>query len=111
MGKEDWRRQALEITSQVLSGQLDVLDGARRLAFYKFRFALSDSMVPDDDFNLFDTVADEIEELPFGSEKQFWNPAVLVEKEKEIVELRNFYNVPVLLSCQRLAKRLAEKQE
>ncbi len=61
----------------------------------------------DDDFRIFIGIESETDHLPVGDERQYWNAAVLSEKDKEIAEYEDKKMKVVIESCKKLIDRFA----
>jgi hypothetical protein len=81
------RKKALAIVREILSGQKDVLLGARELGSLRY-----DVGVPEDDpdFLCFLAIDSETDALPLGAVRSKWDPEALAEKDLEIDRARQW---------------------
>jgi hypothetical protein len=97
--------EAVQIAQTVIAGELGLLEGARNLA------DLGPVLVPeasaDPDFSVLVAVASEVDDLPLGPTRALWDPAVLVEKDREISEYESRVRDVVLEACHSIRRRYA----
>ena len=75
------RREAVEIASGIVSGDVPMLEGRHALAGLRWLVELDDR---DPDFFTFAIISSEIDQLPVGSVRQHWAPDALDRLEPEI---------------------------
>jgi hypothetical protein len=81
------RRRALSIARQILSGEEDVLLGARELSALRFAVGLPED---DPDFLRFVGIDSETDALPLGTVRSLWSREALEEKAAEIDRARRW---------------------
>jgi hypothetical protein len=81
------RQQAVDISSQVLAGQLDHILGARQLVGLRFSVNVPDD---DPDFLAFVAIDSETDVLPFGVVRERWDRSALASLEPELARARDW---------------------
>lgn len=71
---------AKKIATQALNSEVHLLLACQKIA----REAAKVRSLPREITVVFDAIASETDELPLGEERQYWEPAALMEKDKEI---------------------------
>ena len=83
--KESPLGQAKAVAQEMAAGRLGLIEGVRRLV--DLRHALFHHGADDADFQVIMDFDRETVELPVGAARQYWAPAVLAEKDREIAAL------------------------
>ena len=96
------RRKVAKLASDVLEGDLSILEAAIEIA--KFRFEL-DVDENDKDLLVFIGIESEIDHLPIGPERKYWNEDALKEKERQIKECETWAKEFGLKACKSLLDR------
>jgi hypothetical protein len=81
------RQQAVDISSEVLAGQLDYILGARQLVDLRFFVDVPEN---DPDFLVFVAIDSETDALPVGRVREQWAPSALVSLEPELARARDW---------------------
>ena len=97
------QRDVLEICQSVIKGSTGVIDASRKLRNLHYQMFQN----VDDDFRIFIGIESETDHLPVGDERQYWDVAVLSEKDKEIAEYEDKVIKVVVESCKKLIDRFA----
>jgi hypothetical protein len=85
----------------MLSGEIPLLEGARRITVLRF-----DVGAPDDPiFYTMRGVESETDHLPIGSERAHWDDSALVEKDAEIARYVAAMREEILKSARELLDR------
>ena len=81
------RRKAAATARDILSGQMDILEGARLLSSLR-----SDVDIPDDDpdFETFVLIDSETDNLPVGGVRELWSTSARDSLESEIGNARKW---------------------
>jgi len=87
----------------VIDGDVGVIAASRKLRDLHYQMFQN----VDDDFRIFIGIESETDHLPVGDERQYWNAAVLSEKDKEIAEYEDNKMKVVIESCKELIDRFA----
>ncbi|MGD9588031.1 MAG: hypothetical protein AB7Q37_06925 [Pyrinomonadaceae bacterium] len=95
------REELLSIARGVLSGEVGVIFGSRKIQ--SFRFDLADGMDPD--FLFFVGVDSVTDHLPVDEERRNWGEEALARKGVEIAEAEAFWRTDVFDACRRLIER------
>jgi hypothetical protein len=95
------QKEIVEICDAVIHGNAGVIFASRKLR--DLHYQMFDNV--DDDFRIFIGIESETDELPIGDERQYWDAAVLTEKDKEIAEYEKKAEKDVIESCRRLIDR------
>jgi Protein of unknown function (DUF2489) len=101
---ESSKAQLVSVARAMLEGQLDLIDGVRRLT--KLRLDM-----PDPEWDAFDGirgVESETDDLPIGEERAFWNTKALAEKDADRQEYVEKVRRAVLEACARIVDRFGE---
>ena len=90
--------RARELARGTLAGELDPLLACRDLAALRTRLA----GVPEGAMDTFIAVASEVDDLPIGSDRQYWAPAALSAKDAEAADYRTRVKDVVLAAMKEL---------
>lgn len=96
------RRRVVELARQILSNQIDILDGCCKIAALRWQLEVPDG---DDDLMAFMLVDTETDNLPVGDEAQNWADEALALKEPELREARDWALNIVRQPCKNLLIR------
>ena len=99
------RRRVAELARQILSGELDVLDGSSRIASLRGEIEID---LNDDDIMTFVGVMSETDHLPVGAEAQNWSHEALARKEPDVRRARAWATDIVRQPCANLVSRFAD---
>jgi hypothetical protein len=93
--------QIVAAARAVLSGELGIIAGARRLC------GLGHEIGADRDahFTFFVGLESETDHLPVGEVRQHWNAEALREKDAEIMRVESFYRERALEICRQLIQK------
>ncbi|MEQ8035955.1 hypothetical protein [Xanthomonas sp. WHRI 6106] len=96
------RRQAFEIASGILSGEVPILEGCHSLAGLRREVEVEDL---DPDFLTFGMISSEIDALPIGSIRARWAPEALAELEPDMQSAIAWATLQALPACDSLVRR------
>lgn len=99
----DARREVVESATAILDGRLGVLEGCKQLSTIGLRL-LTDRF-DDADFSLFDAIASESDNLPTGSERQYWSAEELAQADREIARYEAVVRDDVHAVCRNVLVR------
>jgi hypothetical protein len=98
-------KAAIELAQSILSGELSLIPGSRRLA------ALAHDLVPDwrvdEDFVVFEALSSESDHLPTGAERQYWSRSALAREDQNIAHLEAHWCDRVRRACHHVIERLS----
>ena len=94
--------QILSLAQQFLGGQLGVIAASRKLSPLRneVEARLPEVLV------VFAGIDSETDALPMGDVRQYWSPEALERKDREIIEVENFYRQPATEAATRLLQLL-----
>jgi hypothetical protein len=95
-------KRVRELAKRTLAGELDLLVACREIA--DLRIVLG--TVPESVMDIFVAVASEVDDLPIGSDRQSWAPAVLKAKDVEAGNYRARVKDVVLAAMKELVDAL-----
>ena len=98
------RRRVAELARQILAGEIDVLDGSRKIAELQNKLEVDDS---DQDLMAFVLVESETDNLPIGTEALNWSIEALARKEPELKRAREWAIQTVKANCESLVARFS----
>jgi hypothetical protein len=78
--------KALEVARQLMTGEIDVIQGARTLS--ALRFELGDDLA--DIFSTFTLIDSETDHLPIGEVRQYWAAEALIHKTPRLPKASGF---------------------
>jgi len=99
------RRRVAELAQQILSGELDVLDGSSQIAGLRGEIEID---LHDDDIMAFVFVDSETDHLPIGPEAQNWSDEALARKESDLRRAREWAINTVRAECVNLVSRFGD---
>ena len=99
------RRCVAELARQILSGQIDVLDGSSQITRLRAEIEID---LDDDDMMAFVLVESETDHLPIGVEAQNWSDEALVRKEPDLRRARAWATDVVREPCANLVSRFGD---
>jgi hypothetical protein len=106
MSHEDYvhsqQAKVVDIASKMIDGQIGIIDGSRQLS--RLRNSVSD-LDFDEDFMVFVAIDSETDDLPVGSERQYWADSALAMKDQEIKDAELSFREQALTGCKRLIER------
>ncbi len=97
------QRQVVALAQAILDGQEPLVPNAQRMTKLLYWLGLEPST--DEDITDFRLIVSETDALPLGSERQYWEPAALAEKDREIVQAEAWARKFGLDTCRRLVQR------
>ncbi len=103
MKNDDCRRKALFLASAVLAGTIGVVEGCKRLS--SLAFDLVPDWTQDEDFVVFGGVDSEADDLPTGSERQYWSKEALLREDEKIRDYESRIRDMVRLACSNVIRR------
>ncbi len=94
--------QILSLAKQFLGGQLGVIAASRKLSplRHEVEAELAEVLV------VFTGIDSETDTLPIGDVREHWSPEALERKDREIIEVENFYRQPATEAATRLLQLL-----
>lgn len=95
----------IEIARRILSGEVDIVGGARDLARVSHQLGADH----DPDFVFFIGLDSETDHLPIGDVRQHWNPEVLRAKDAELAAHEAKVRERTFEVCQRLIEKYSTK--
>jgi len=96
------RRKVAKLASDVIEGELSILKAAIEIVKIRFELDIDEN---DKDLTAFVAIESEIDHLPIGPERNYWNEDALKEKDREIKECEKWAKEFGLKACQRLLDR------
>jgi hypothetical protein len=99
------RRRVAELARQILTGQLDVLDGSSKIVSLRTEI---DVALDDDDLLAFVCVESETDRLPIGDEASNWFDEALARKEPELRRAREWAFQTVRQPSENLVARFGD---
>ena len=99
------RRRVAEMARQILSGDLDALDGSSQIAALRGEIEID---LDDDDIMAFVGVMSETDHLPIGAEAQNWSEEALARKEPDVRHARAWATDVVRQPCVNLVSRFGD---
>jgi hypothetical protein len=99
------RRRVANLAQQILSQEIDVLDGSSQIADLRYELKVDDN---DDDLMAFQLIQSETDALPIGAEAQNWSEEALARKEPELRRAREWAFKMVREECERLISRFSD---
>ena len=104
-GKDFARQTAVDLAGAMLRGDVSLFLGCRRLA------DLAHQIVPDwtedADFVVFGGVADEVDDLPVGTERARWSLSALRREDAKIAQYESKVRDQVLAACRNVLTRFS----
>jgi hypothetical protein len=101
---EGLRREVVSTSRALVHRSLPFLLGVRKLASLRFQIP---GEVDNPDFLLFAGVASEADHVPEESVRASCSSTWLAQCDKEVKELKEHYEKPVLAACMRIVERYA----
>src|SRR5258706_10073140 len=96
------RHRVAELARQILSGEIDVLDGSSQITSLGAEIEVD---LRDDDMMAFVLVESETDHLPIGAEGQNWSDEALARKEPDLRRARDWATDVVREPCANLISR------
>lgn len=96
------RRQAVEIASGILAGEVPILEGCHSLAGLRCEVEVEDR---DPDFVTFAMISSEIDALPIGAVRALWAPEALARLEPDIQSAIAWATPQALPACESVVRR------
>jgi hypothetical protein len=95
--------QILSVAKRFLGGQLGVIAASRELSplRHEVEAELAEVLL------VFTAIDSETDTFPIGDAGQHWSPEALDRKDREIMEVENFYRQPATEAASRLLQLLA----
>lgn len=75
---------AIEIADSALSDERDILVACQKLVSLRSNL----SSISDEIFDTFEGVASEVDDLPLGGDRQYWNDKIFTIKDSEAEDYR-----------------------
>lgn len=95
---EDYKNKIKSILEKCMDNSYDIFLGCRYI--YDNKHNLKD--IPDEIMDVFSAIASEVDDLPIGNEKIYWDPDILKKKNIEIENYRDQVKEIVLESMKKL---------
>jgi hypothetical protein len=94
--------QILSLAKQFLGGQLGVIAASRKLSplRHEVEAELAEVLI------VFTGIDSDTDTLPIGEVRQHWSPEALERKDREIIEVENFYRQSATEAAMRLLQLL-----
>lgn len=102
------RKYVLHVLQQAASGEIGLLLAVREINSALHELPELEKRIEEDDFVFFTAVASECDGLPLGSERQYWAPAALREKDTKIQAYEQAIREETLTVFARIADHLKE---
>jgi hypothetical protein len=99
------RRRVVELAHQILSGEIDVLDGSCQMVGLCGEIEID---LNDEDWRAFILVDSETDHLPIGAEAQNWSDEALARKEPDLRRASAWATDVVREPCANLISRFAD---
>lgn len=98
----DYKEKIIRIANDILENRIGIIKGARELDRFQFEYNLENNK----SLLFFVGISSETDHLPVGEERVKWSKDTLLEKDKEIKEIEDYYRNSALLACKELIKFL-----
>jgi hypothetical protein len=95
--------ETIEIAEKMLAGEVELVDGCRRLV-QRLRSA---GLADDPDAITIFGIESETDHLPAGAERNNWDPAILAAKDRERDEYLDRVRSKLLAACRAIIGRLS----
>jgi hypothetical protein len=95
-------KRARDLANRTLAGELDLLVACREIADLRITLA----SVPESVMDIFVAVASEVDDLPIGTDRQYWAPAALEAKDVDAADYRARVKDVVLAAMKELVDAL-----
>jgi hypothetical protein len=99
---DNQQAKVVEIASKMIDGQIGIIDGSRQLSGLYHSVS---NLSFDEDFIVFVAINSETDNLPIGSERQYWADSALAMKDEEIKNAELLYKEHALAACKKLIER------
>jgi len=99
---ESVRLRALVALADLIEGRVGVIESALKLNGMRRRLS-GDRL--DDDWRIFAVIDSDVDDLPLGRARAYWQPEALAQKDKEREERESFYREQALVSARALLRR------
>jgi len=99
------RKQVIEITTSMLSGAIEYLDGAIELSSLSVNLNLP---ADDPDFKVFTAIASDIDHLPVGKSRPYWSKDALDKHAAKIAEATEWAKEISRANCESLITRFSK---
>jgi hypothetical protein len=86
---------------------MGIIEASRILSKRPF----SQGLENDPDVLIFIGIDSSTDHLPIGEVRKFWNPEVLLQKDKEIAKWEDFYRTQAREACERLIEKVSDSIE
>lgn len=103
------KREAVATAQAMLRGEVDLIEGSRQLAELS-RYLLPD-IRPDDELVAFDEVELETRQLPIGTPRDQWDPAVRAEAELIARRIESLSRTELEAACRSVISRFGNGAE
>jgi hypothetical protein len=102
--QDNSKNEIVNVCKKILDGRISISAASLKLRDYRDDFDIQNY----DDILLFNQIASETEQFPFGVDRQNWNQEILEQKDKERATIENSYKERVVEACQRLIEEFSE---
>jgi hypothetical protein len=98
--------QILEIAQKLLENKIDLVKASRELEKFQFGFELENNK----QILFFVALASETESFPIGDQRKNWDKSILLEKDKELKKIKDFYRNDAINASQELIKHFSLRE-
>lgn len=102
--KNKAKNKALQLSKEILSGEVGLLLGIRKLLPNLFVLGLDNHP----DFIIFKGIDSQEDHLPVGPERVYWNKEALAKKDLEVAEAEKFHRDLTFKACESLSQYLQQ---
>ncbi len=97
------KQEIASLALSIVGGELDVLEGCRRIV--DLRGSLGESEANDPDLLVIVGVESELDDVPSGATRELWAPDALAARDAERDEYLSAVRPELLRACQSIAAR------
>jgi hypothetical protein len=94
------REQIATVASGMAAGDVEFLEGCRRIAL--LRGSLSEPDISDPDLLVLVAVESELDDVPLGPAREYWSPDALAAKDKEKADYLETAKQELIRACRAL---------
>jgi hypothetical protein len=98
--------QILEIAQKLLENKIDLIKASRELEKFQFGFGLENNK----QILFFVAFASETDSFPIGDQRKNWDKLTLLEKDKELKKIKDFYRNDAINASQELIKHFSLRE-
>jgi len=106
-----WRcNKVVSLAKAMLQNEVGIIEGARQMDQLRHSVGGDPDFGNDPDFEIFDVIACETEDLPLSKVRELWSADALLEKDKEIAKAEQLYKKSALDACRKLIERFKDSK-